>query len=55
MRVKHIDEANIASQEQELTTPSIKQLPKMGNSRQLKRTYAVAGQRQCPKHHEKTD
>ena len=39
----------MVSPEQVLTAPST------GNSRALKRTYAVAGQQQCPKHQEKTD
>ena len=34
---------------------SIKQPPSTGNSRPLKRTYAVAGQQQPPKHWENTD
>jgi hypothetical protein len=35
---------NIKEAEQVLTLPSIKQPPSTGNSRPLKRTYAVAGQ-----------
>jgi hypothetical protein len=52
---EHIEVANIDSSEQVLTPPSIKQPPSTGNSRPLKRTYAVAGQQQCPKHQEKTN
>jgi hypothetical protein len=44
MGAEHIEVANIDSPEQVLTPPSIKQPPSMGNSRPLKRTYAVAGQ-----------
>ena len=43
MRAERIEEADIVSPEQVLTTPSIKQPPSTGNGRQLKRTYAVAG------------
>jgi hypothetical protein len=38
IRAENIEEGNIVSQEQVLTTPST------GNSRRLKRTYAMAGQ-----------
>jgi hypothetical protein len=38
MRAENIEEGNIVSPEQVLTTPST------GNSRPLKRTYAMAGQ-----------
>jgi hypothetical protein len=38
VRAEHIEEGNIVSPEQVLTTPST------GNIRPLKRTYAVAGQ-----------
>ena len=44
-----VEEGNIVSPEQVLTMPST------GNSRPLKRTYAVAGQQQCPRHQEKAD
>jgi hypothetical protein len=38
MRAENIEEGNIVSPKQVLTTPST------GNSRPLKRTYAMAGQ-----------
>ena len=49
IRAENIEEGNNVSPEHFLTTPST------GNSRPLKRTYAVAGQQQCPKHQENTD
>lgn len=48
-RAAHIEKGNIVTPEQVLAMPST------GNSRPLKRTYAVAGQQQCPRHQEKTD
>lgn len=55
MRAEHIEEANVVSPEQVSATPRINSPPSTGNSRPLKRTYAVAGQQQCTKHQEKTD
>ena len=46
---------NVVSPEPDLTQPSINELPSAGSSRQLKRTYAVAGQQKYHKHQEKTD
>jgi hypothetical protein len=44
MHAENIEEANTVGAEQVLTPPCIKQPPITGNSRPLKRTYAVAGQ-----------
>ena len=46
---ENIEEGDSVSPVQVITTPST------GNRRPLKRTYALAGQHQCPKHQEKTD
>ena len=52
---KLVDENNVIP-EQVLIPPSIKQPPSTGNSRPLKRTYAVAGQqRPTSMYREKTD
>jgi hypothetical protein len=59
VRAELIEEANTVGSEQFLTTPDttpdIKKTPSTRNSRPLKRTYAVAGQQQHPRHKEKAD